>query len=109
MAKHPEIHWTHPHGGLYVWLTLPQSINTSRTGEMFGLCIDRGVLYVPGEYCFQADEKGFVPENQLRLSFGQVAPDKIEPGIERLASVVHDLLANRQPAVGNRQFRGAAS
>jgi 2-aminoadipate transaminase len=92
MPKHPEVHWTHPHGGLYVWLTLPRSINTSRIGPMFGMCVDRGVLYVPGEYCFQADEKGFVPENQLRLSFGQVASEQIEPGIERLASVVKDLL-----------------
>ena len=103
LPKNPEIHWTRPHGGLYVWLTLPKSINTSRTGEMFGLCVDRGVLYVPGEYCFQADEKGFVPENQLRLSFGQVASDKIEPGIERLGSVVGDLLSNRKSQIANRK------
>jgi 2-aminoadipate transaminase len=92
MPGHPEIHWTHPHGGLYVWLTLPLSINTSRVGAMFGMCVNRGVLYVPGEYCFQADENGFVPENQLRLSYGQVASEQIEPGIERLASVVRELL-----------------
>ncbi|HSZ57247.1 MAG TPA: PLP-dependent aminotransferase family protein [Tepidisphaeraceae bacterium] len=92
MPRHPEIHWTHPGGGLYVWVTLPRSINTSRVGAMFGMCVDRGVLYVPGEYCFQADENGFVPENQLRLSYGQVAPEQIEPGIERLASVVKQLL-----------------
>src|SRR5258706_397927 len=31
----PEaVHWTHPHGGLYVWLTLPQSIDTSRGSRM---------------------------------------------------------------------------
>lgn len=95
MPKHPEIHWTHPHGGLYVWLTLPPSINTSRVGAMFGMCVDRGVLYVPGEYCFQADENGAVPENQLRLSYGQVSPEQIEPGIERLASVVKELLDGR--------------
>jgi 2-aminoadipate transaminase len=92
MPRHPEIHWTHPGGGLYVWVTLPRSINTSRVGAMFGMCVERGVLYVPGEYCFQADENGFVPENQLRLSYGQVAPEQIEPGIERLASVVKQLL-----------------
>jgi len=92
MPKHPAIHWTHPHGGLYVWLTLPKFINTSRIGKMFARCVESGVLYVPGEYCFQADESGTVPENQLRLSFGQVAPEQIEPGIERLAKVVSELM-----------------
>lgn len=92
MPKGPGIHWTHPGGGLYVWVTLPERIDTSRTGKMFGACVDRGVLYVPGDYCFGKDEQGHVPQNHLRLSFGQVAPDQIEPGIERLAGVVKELL-----------------
>lgn len=94
MPGQPGLHWIHPHGGLYVWLTLPESIDTSRTGAMFGACIDHGVLYVPGEYCFQADDQGRVPRNQLRLSFGQVAIEQIEPGIRRLAEVVGGLISN---------------
>ena len=62
---------------------------------MFQQCVQRGVLYVPGVYCFQPDEHGRVPTNHIRLSFGQVAPDQIEPGIERLASVVKDQLTTR--------------
>lgn len=92
MPAHAAVHWTHPSGGLYVWLTLPTSIDTSRTGPMFGLCIDRGVLYVPGDYCFQADSRGNLPKNHIRLSFGQVDPSKIEPGIKILAGAVRDLL-----------------
>lgn len=92
MPKDPDIRWTHPGGGLYVWMTLPERIDTSRGGGMFGACVDRGVLYVPGEYCFGKDEQGQVPQNHLRLSFGQVAPDQIEPGIERLSGVVKELL-----------------
>jgi 2-aminoadipate transaminase len=92
MPKDPAIRWTYPGGGLYVWMTLPERIDTSRTGKMFGACVDRGVLYVPGDYCFGKDEQGRVPQNHLRLSFGQVAPDQIEPGIERLAGVVKELL-----------------
>lgn len=86
------IRWIHPGGGLYVWVTLPEKFDTSRTGPMFGACVNRGVIYVPGEYCFGRDERGNVPQNHLRLSFGQVAPDQIEPGIERLAAVVKELL-----------------
>lgn len=94
--QHP-IHWTHPNGGLYVWLTLPPAIDTSRTGPLFAAAVEAGVLYVPGEYAFQPDEQGHIPQNHLRLCFGQVHPDQIEPGIERLAVVVKRLLDS--PAV----------
>ena len=103
MPKDPAIHWTHPHGGLYVWLTLPESIDTSRTGNLFAACIDRGVLYVPGEYCFQSDQSGRAPQNHLRLSFGQVAPNQIEPGSERLAAAVSSVLSNRKSQIANRK------
>jgi DNA-binding transcriptional MocR family regulator len=59
-------------------------------------------LYVPGDYCFQPDENGLVPRNHLRLSFGQVAPENIEPGIRRLASVIHSLLQPAASAGGSR-------
>jgi 2-aminoadipate transaminase len=93
MPKAPDLHWTRPHGGLYVWVTLPETFDTSRGGAMFRTCVDHGVLYVPGDYCFQPDAAGRVPTNHLRLSFGQVAPEQIEPGIERLASVVREILS----------------
>jgi 2-aminoadipate transaminase len=90
----PGLSWTRPHGGLYVWLTLPQWLDTSRSGAMFQSCMDRGVLYVPGDYCFQVDPAtGLVPRNHLRLSFGQVAPEQIEPGIWLLAQVMRDELS----------------
>jgi 2-aminoadipate transaminase len=82
------VEWTHPHGGLYVWLTLPEGIDTSRGAEMFDAAVKEGVLYVPGEYCYQPDEQGYIPKNHIRLSFGQVDPSRIEPGIERLAKVL---------------------
>ncbi len=94
MPEHESISWTHPHGGLYVWLALPAGFDTSRGSAMFQKCIDRGVLYVPGAYCFQPDERGVIPTNHVRLSFGQVAPDQIAPGIERLAEVVKEQLDN---------------
>ena len=87
MPKADGLHWTRPHGGLYVWLTLPESIDTSRAG-MYAAAVDAGVLYVPGNYCFQPDENGKVPTNHLRLCFGNVPADKVEGGIEKLAGVV---------------------
>ncbi len=101
MPQQADLHWTHPHGGLYSWVTLPERFDTSRGGEMFQACLEAGTLYVPGEYCFQPDEHGHLPVNHLRLSFGQVAIEEIEPGVERLARVVRSLLDEpRTPLTG---------
>jgi 2-aminoadipate transaminase len=99
MPKAAGLSWTRANGGLYVWVTLPESFDTSRGSVFFAECIKAGVLFVPGAYCFQPDpQTNRVATNHLRLSFGQVAPDQIEPGIERLAGVVKDQLAPHKPA-----------
>ena len=98
MPQAPGLHWTRAHGGLYAWVTLPEGIDTSRGSPFFADCIKQGVLYVPGVYCFQPDpQTGRIPTNHLRLSFGQVAPDQIGPGIERLATVVREHLSPHKP------------
>ena len=100
------VHWTTPHGGLYFWLTLPEGLDTSRGSALFSECVERGVLYVPGDYCFQPDElTGRTPRNHLRLSFGQVAPDQIVPGIERLADAVRRHVREAEPGKSTRAVR----
>lgn len=83
---------TSPGGGLYVWLTLPAGIDTSRTSDLFRTAVDRGVMYVPGDYCFQRDDHGHIPLNHMRLSFGQVALEEIEPGIRILCDVISEAI-----------------
>lgn len=96
MKKHfpanPQIGWTYPQGGLYSWVSMPRSINTSRTGGFFEDCLKAGVLYVPGEYCFQPDEEGSIPQNHLRLCYAVTPIEQIEPGIRQLAEVVRSHL-----------------
>ena len=92
MPASAGIHWTQPAGGLYIWLTLPPNIDTSRDSLLFQGCVRRGVLYVPGDYSFQPDDNGQIPHHHLRLSFGQVSPQQIEPGIQRLAQAVAEAL-----------------
>ena len=97
MPRNSGIHWTQPRGGLYVWVTLPAHIDTSRGAGLFEACIDRGVLYVPGVYCHQPDMKtGRTPSNHLRLSFGVVPIEKIDEGVRRLASAIVDVLDDNQ-------------
>jgi 2-aminoadipate transaminase len=108
MPQDGTISWTRPGGGLYVWLALPAGFDTSRGSAFFQQAVSRGVLYVPGAYCFQPDERGAIPTNHIRLSFGQVAPDQIEPGIERLAGVVREQLNTQNSASGTQHFRSPA-
>ena len=43
-----EVHWTRPEGGLFVWMTVPEGLDTGFDGPLFPRCVREGVLYVPG-------------------------------------------------------------
>ncbi|MBI4198691.1 MAG: PLP-dependent aminotransferase family protein [Chloroflexi bacterium] len=71
---------SHPDGGLYLWLGLPQGANTGAVAEKARA---RGVAYLPGP-SFSPSGGG---ANYLRLCFGYENNDKIRDGIETLAKV----------------------
>ena len=83
---------THPHGGLYVWLTLPEGTETGPDSTLFKAALEKGVMYVPGEFCFVASPDCAIPRNCLRLSFGVGSVEKIAEGVERLAQAVRECL-----------------
>lgn len=85
--------WTKPDGGLYVWVTFPEEIDTRRGQRLFQRCVASGVLYVPGDYCFAPQGSEPVPTNHMRLSFGVVDVPTIEKGVNRLADAVREELA----------------
>jgi len=85
------IEWVRPTGGLYVWLRLPEGIDTGLSGPLFDRAVEEGVLYVPGEYCYPA--AGRPPKkNMLRLSFGIQSCESIGRGIEALARAIRQVL-----------------
>ena len=84
--------WTHPTGGLYVWLTLPEAVDTSRPGPLFGHAIKQGVLFVPGAYCYPNDPTRQAPHNTIRLAVGVPNLEQIREGIARLAKAVKQVL-----------------
>jgi len=77
--------WTHPHGGFYVWLTLPEGVDGK---VMQPRAIHARVAYVPGTG-FYADNNG---RREMRLSYCYPEPDRIREGIRRLAGVVEEEL-----------------
>ncbi len=88
----PGVSWVRPEGGLYVWMTLPEQIQTGLDSQFFDRAVKvDGVMYVPGELCY-----GGTPtqrrRNQMRLSFGVESPDQIEEGMRRLSNAVRATL-----------------
>ncbi len=85
--------WTRPGGGLYVWLTLPQRLDSGRAGPLFAAALEEGVMYVPGEFCFGPDRRREIPRNHLRLTFGTVDESAIAEGVARLARAIKRVAA----------------
>jgi 2-aminoadipate transaminase len=81
------IRWIAPSGGLYVWLCLPEGIDTGFSGPLFNRAVAEGVLYVPGEYCYPAEGLPR-PKNTLRLSFGSQPSRQLRRGVEALARAI---------------------
>jgi 2-aminoadipate transaminase len=75
------ISWTKPDGGMFLWATLNENIDTS---EMLTDAIAENVAYVTGG-AFFADGSG---TNCMRLNFTHPADDRIVTGVQRLAKVI---------------------
>ncbi|WP_077488856.1 PLP-dependent aminotransferase family protein [Sinomonas mesophila] len=83
LAEHfpAEAEWTTPDGGFFVWVTLPEGIDTY---PLLHEAIDAGVVFIPGAAFTPADG----PSSRLRLAFSGVSPEQIREGVRRLAPVV---------------------
>ncbi|MDN3936262.1 PLP-dependent aminotransferase family protein [Arthrobacter sp. YD4] len=80
----PEgLSWTRPEGGFFVWVTLPEGIDTY---PLLQKAIDAGVVFIPGAAFSPSDE----PSNKLRLAFSAVPAEAIEEGVRRLAPVLRE-------------------
>jgi len=79
-----------PNGGLYVWLNLPEYVDTSSRGRLLLRARELGVLYVPGEYCYPARSER--PSSSMRLSFGVQSEERIAEGIAKLAKAIAEAL-----------------
>lgn len=78
----PEgVKWTHPQGGLFLWATLPQDMDST---EILKDAINQKVAYVPGD-SFHPNGGG---KNTIRFNFSFCRPELINEGISRLGIVL---------------------
>lgn len=76
------VSWTHPAGGLFVWVRLPIGMDSHVFLEA---ALARKVAFVPGEVFFAPDWPCEEAHRYLRLNFSSTPPEKIRIGIARLA------------------------
>ena len=72
-----EVTWTHPQGGLFLWVELPKHLSAK---ELFDKAIEKKVAYVYGQPFFPAGEG----THTLRLNFCNATHENIREGIKRL-------------------------
>ena len=75
------VKWTHPEGGLFLFLTMPEGFEAVK---FYDRALDAGVAYVAGEF-FHPDGSG---KNTMRLNFSFMTEEKIRAGIILLAELL---------------------
>lgn len=85
MPKDAGIDWTHPEGGLFLWMCLPEHLDAD---ALFPKAIEKKVAYVMGS-AFHFDRSG---KNSLRLNFSYPSEEEIDEGIKRLAELFKEEL-----------------
>ncbi len=88
LAEHfpREATWTHPQGGLFIWATLPDYIDTT---DLLARALEEQVAFVPGRAAYLDGRGG----SEMRLNFSGVSEDDIREGVRRIGEVVREQVA----------------
>ena len=104
LAEHfgPAASWTKPQGGLFIWATLPEYIDTT---DLLARALEsEAVAFVPGRAAY-LDGRG---ASSMRLNFAGVPEEDIREGIRRIGKVVREqvglfgTLTGAEPAIAER-------
>jgi 2-aminoadipate transaminase len=86
------VQWTKPEGGLFLWITVPEELNTLK---LFHLAIEEKVAFVPGEVCYP---EGLRKYNTMRINFSFPTREEIIEGVGRLRRTIDRYKAGDRPA-----------
>ncbi len=89
----PEVTWTHPEGGLFLWVALPEGMDMQ---HLFQAALRENVAFVPGDCFYPGGDEG---SRHMRLNFSHSNPQQIREGIRRLGLAVARELAAHQTGV----------
>lgn len=83
------IEWTKPDGGMFLWATLPEEMDS---GDLLRRALRKKVAFVQGKAFFADQKEG---QNTMRLNFTHPSDQMITEGLRRLGSVVNQELVSR--------------
>ncbi len=99
----PQATWTRPGGGLFVWATLPDYIDTS---DLLAKALRDNVAFVPGAAAYVDGNRG---TNSMRLNFSGSGEDEIREGIRRIGAVVAEQVGLYETITSEQTIPGASS
>lgn len=79
-----RIHYNKPQGGMFLWVTLPDSVDAA---EFVQRCLQKKLAVVPGSAFYTTD----VPCQSIRLNFSTPTKEQIAKGVEIMDSVLREL------------------
>jgi len=82
----PEATWTRPQGGLFLWATLPDYLDTT---DLLARALREDVAFVPGRAAYLDGRGG----SSMRLNFSGVGDDEIREGVRRIGRVISEQVA----------------
>src|SRR5512147_120447 len=91
-----QAEWTHPEGGLFVWATLPDYIDTT---DLLAKALRENVAFVPGRAAY-VDGRG---ASSMRLNFSASGEDELREGIRRIGGVVSEQVALYETITGEHR------
>lgn len=77
--------WTHPEGGLFLWLTFPEGVSARK---VFSKCIEMKVAGVIGD-AFYPNQK---TDRSMRINYSNMPDDRIVEGIKRMAKAIEECM-----------------
>lgn len=92
----PQVDWTHPKGGLFLWGMLPEYLDAA---EVLEVAVEEKVAFVPGR-AFHPHGDG---QNTMRINFSYSAPEQIEEGIYRLGKVLAKMVEENANGKGKKE------
>lgn len=81
----PAVTYTKPHGGMFLWVTLPEGVSAM---SLFPKALEKKVAFVPGDPFYIGIENA----NTMRLNYTNADCETITEGIHRLGDLLKELL-----------------
>ena len=83
----PAVTYTKPHGGMFLWVTLPEGVSAM---SLFPKALEKKVAFVPGDPLYIGTKNA----NTMRLNYTNADCETIAEGIHRLGDLLKEILSS---------------